>query len=540
MPDGVRPPAAPDEAARLRALARYAILDTPPDPAFDDVAELAATATGCPVAGIGFRDSQRIWFKSRLGLDLSQCSRDDLPDGPDGDQPFQLGSQLFRAFARAPIVTGDGYLLGELFVLDHDARSFDGKARSALAALARTLLTTLELRRTLLSYHAVVDGVGHVVFQTDDHDQLVSVTPTWSRLTGYGAVRSAGRRLQAFVNPADREDLGRWLAELRAGTVLPSFECRLSRLTGDDVPVEVMARPLVVEGGRRLGLVGVIADISLRKAREIAAQHAQKLEALGRLAAGLAHEINSPMQFLGDNTRFLGESHTALMALIRTYQQVLDESAGQRSEDHKGLIESAEREADVDYLAEETPPAVQQNLDGVERVSMLIRAMKRISPDHDVRAPGDLNDALSSVTVIARTQIQYVADVVTDLAELPLIECHLGDLNQVFLNMLVNAADSIESKGERGLITVSTRAQGQHVVVTISDNGMGIPAAIQSRIFEPFFTTKGVGRGTGQGLALARSIVHDQHGGAIALESSGLGSTFTITLPIDGPTPPPA
>jgi PAS domain S-box-containing protein len=499
--------------------------------------------TGAAVAGIGFRDAERIWFKSHLGLELPQCSPDDFPAGFPGGElpaPFRLGAQLFRAYGHAPIVTADGYLLGELFVLDPEARGFGDRSRAGLAALVRMLLNGLELRRTLLSYHAVVDGVGHVVFQADDHDRLVSVTPTWSRLTGYGAVRSAGRQLQSFVNPADREAIGDWLTQLRAGAAPPTFECRLRRLIGDDVPVEVMARPLVVEGGRRLGLVGVIADISQRKAREIAAQHAQRMEALGRLASGLAHEINSPMQFLGDNTRFLGDSHTALLRLVRTYQQVLDGSADRDAAADRELIESAEQEADVDYLADEIPPAVQQNLDGVERVSTLVRAMKKLSPENDARAPANLNEALLSVSMIARTQIQYVADVVTDLAELPLVECHLGDLNQVFLNMLVNAADSIESTGERGLITVGTRPSGRSVVITISDNGTGIPAELQSRIFDPFFTTKGVGRGTGQGLTLARSIVHDQHGGAIALESrTGFGSTFTITLPIDGPAPPP-
>jgi two-component system, NtrC family, sensor kinase len=422
-------------------------------------------------------------------------------------------------------------------VMDHEPKDLDEGQRSALTALARQVVTTLELRRTLMSYHAVVDGVGHVVFHLDEDDRLVSVTPTWSQLTGYGVVRSVGQRLQDFVHPDDRKRVVARLSDMRGESAPPVLECRLLRLMADDIPVEVVARPLVDEGDRRLGLVGVIAEISERKAREVEAQHAQKLEALGRLSAGLAHEINTPIQFVGDNTRFLAESYEAMLKLVLTYRQVLDTRSGALSWwERQEIIQEAESEADVDYLAAEVPSAVRQSLEGVERVASLVRAMKTFShPGHDTQVQADLNEALLATLTVARSQVKYVAEVTVDLGELPPVVCNVGDLNQVFLNMILNAADAIEEKGEHGRIDVRSRAVDDSVVISIADTGTGMPEETQLRIFEPFFTTKEVGRGTGQGLALARAVVQDKHGGSITLSSKvGAGTTFTIRLPVAG------
>jgi signal transduction histidine kinase len=293
----------------------------------------------------------------------------------------------------------------------------------------------------------------------------------------------------------------------------------------------------VDEDGRALGLVGVIVDITERQAREVEAQHLQKLEALGRLSAGLAHEINTPIQFVGDNARFLAESYEAMLKLVLTYRRILDTSSGaiswyQRQE----LVQEAEAEADVDYLAEEVPTAVRQSLEGVERVASLVRAMKTFShPGTSGQAPADLNEALRATMTVARNQIRYIADAVLDLGDVPPVVCNIADLNQVFLNMVVNAADAIQEKGDHGTITVVSRRDGDEVMITISDTGAGIPRDLQRRIFEPFFTTKKVGRGTGQGLALARAVICDQHGGTLTLTSEpGAGTTFTIRLPVVG------
>jgi PAS domain S-box-containing protein len=556
-----------EKAIQHQALARYAVLDTPPDPAFDDLAELARALTEAAASGIVFFDGERVWFKSAVGVDVQECRQDEFPvrwgsdtapslAGPRGTgvltgaARFSLGGQDFSSWAAAPLVTGDGYLLGGLFVLDGASglAALPEQTLAGLAALARQAQAGLELRRTRLSYRAVVDGIGNVVFQTDEEHRLVSITPTWTRMTHFGVVRSLGRPLVEFVHDSDREHVDRQLLDLQERwSTAATFECRLRRLLGDDVPVEVIARPLVDEAGRRRGLVGVIADITERKARAIEAQHAQKLEALGRVSAGLAHEINSPIQFIGDNTRFLADAYRSLSGILDTYREIFERRSGELdgTGDTAGcgqcreLVERAGAEADIDFVLEEVPVAIQQSLEGLTRVATLVRAMRTFShPGQNRQTPTDLNEALAAAVTVARNQVTKVADIDCQFDPLPPVTCSIGDLNQVFLNLVVNAADAIADSGQRGTLTVVTRLEGDDAVVTVSDTGIGIPDDIKLRIFEPFFTTKEVGHGAGQGLALARAVVHDKHGGRIDVTSQvGRGSTFTIRLPVAGRPP---
>ena len=534
--------ASPEEEARLRALARYVVLDTPPDEGFDDLAELARRIARAPVAGIAFFDRDRVSFKSLLGAEPEPCTRGQLLGEAVGTVADASGLLARSANAGtltgSPCVTSDGYTLGCLFVAGTQAGDVGEHEQAALALLASQVVRLLELRRTQLSYQTVVDKVGHVVFHLDQDDRLVSLTPTWSHLSGFGVVRSLGAHLEGFFLAEDRENFRLWLREVRSNPIPPVAQCRLGRLTGDNVMVEVLARPLTDERNRVLGVVGVIADVSDRNAREIEAQHLQKLEALGRLSAGLAHEINTPIQFVGDNTRFLAECNETLLNLVRAYRKALNPSSEPMSWPERYVeIEKAEAEADIEYLWMESPLAVEQSLDGIERVASLVRAMKTFShPGSAEQAPADLNEALRATVTVARNQFRDVADVHLDLDELPAVVCNIGDLNQVFLNLVVNASDAIEETGEHGKITIRTKPDAEHVVIAISDSGVGVPASLRRRIFEPFFTTKTVGRGTGQGLALVRAVV-DRHAGTIAIDSEpGMGTTFAIRLPIHGTT----
>ncbi|MDQ1519683.1 MAG: two-component system, NtrC family, sensor kinase, partial [Actinomycetota bacterium] len=264
--------------------------------------------------------------------------------------------------------------------------------------------------------------------------------------------------------------------------------------------------------------------------------HAQKLEAVGRLAGGIAHEINTPVQFVSDNLRFLEESFTDIMALVGTYRGVLDEAAA-AAPAVRGVVEAAESDADFEFLSTEVPQALQQSRDGVTRVAEIVRSMKAFGhPDGKDQEPVDLNAAIADTLVVAASELKHVADVQVDYGTLPAVTCFRGDLNQVWLNLIVNAAHAIESaKREHGLVTVRTRFEGAEVVVEIGDSGTGIPQEVAQRIFDPFFTTKAVGKGTGQGLALARSVVIDRHHGSITFDTvDGEGTTFQIRLPVDG------
>ncbi len=273
-------------------------------------------------------------------------------------------------------------------------------------------------------------------------------------------------------------------------------------------------------------------------------QHAHKLEAVGRLAAGIAHEINSPVQFVGDSIAFLRDSTEDMLEVLEKHQvlrrAVLASEGPQELSALATAADRAEANADLAYVAEHAPKALERALDGLGRVARIVRSMKEFAhPDHTEMTPADINRAIETTLTIARNEYKYVADVETDLSELPPVRCHLGDVNQAILNVIVNAghaiAEVVQGTERRGRISIATRREGDAVVIAIADTGSGIPPEIRPRIFEPFFTTKEVGRGTGQGLAIARSIVVAKHGGSLTFETEvGKGTTFYLRLPIDG------
>ncbi len=274
-----------------------------------------------------------------------------------------------------------------------------------------------------------------------------------------------------------------------------------------------------------------------QKRLELELHQAQKLEAVGQLAAGIAHEINTPIQYISDNTRFLEDAVACLKARTARLEAVAEAHAP--PEVRAALAREAE-EHDLDYVREQALPTIKRTLDGTQRVATIVRAMKEFAhPDQREMVATDLNRALKATLEVSRNEYRYVAEVETDLTPLPLVTCHPGEVNQVFLNLIVNAAHAIggEVKGtdRLGHIEIRSRQDGDWVEIEVADDGPGIPEAIQSRVFEPFFTTKEVGRGTGQGLAIARSVV-EKHGGALRFQTApGLGTTFSVRLPVSGP-----
>ncbi len=286
-------------------------------------------------------------------------------------------------------------------------------------------------------------------------------------------------------------------------------------------------------------LRGFHFDISERRALELELQQAQKLESVGRLASGIAHEINTPIQFVSDSIHFLRGGLDDLLVLVGSYK-AMRAAAKTNTLTSKVVAEvvKAEGEADLEYLEENMPKAFTRAIDGLQRVAGLVRSMKEFAhPDQREKQNADLNHALETTLIIAKNEYKYVADVETDLGPLPPVVCHVNLLNQVFLNLVVNAAhaigDMVKGTERKGTIKISTRLQEGHAVIAIRDSGGGIPEAIRPKIFDPFFTTKEVGKGSGQGLAIARNVVVEKHGGSLDFETElGKGTTFFIKLPL--------
>lgn len=263
---------------------------------------------------------------------------------------------------------------------------------------------------------------------------------------------------------------------------------------------------------------------------------AQRLEAVGQLAAGVAHEINTPIQYVGDSLHFLRSACDDIVPMLERIRTATDLAMKGEVRELQAAIEGAWEDADAEFLIEQIPKALDRTFDGIDRVTAIVKAMKAFAhPGTEDRAPADLNEALSNTLVVARNEYKYVADVDRQLQSLPPVVCSVGELNQVFLNLVVNAAHAISDAvkdRERGTITVRSRTEGASVAIEIEDTGVGIPAELRERVFDPFFTTKPVGKGTGQGLTLARSIV-TKHGGTLTFDSiPGRGTKFVIRLPI--------
>ncbi|GAB4392787.1 MAG: hypothetical protein Tsb0032_09700 [Kiloniellaceae bacterium] len=320
------------------------------------------------------------------------------------------------------------------------------------------------------------------------------------------------------------------------------------RKSGGTFPMELSITQLDMDGSSFT--VWICRDVSMRKEAEERRvkleqelSQAQKLESLGTLASGIAHEINTPVQYVSDNSHFLKDSFADLLSVLAAQGALVEaaEAAGLLGEEI-AKVKACQEEADLDFLREEVPSSIEQTLDGVARISKIVTAIKEFAhPGASEKALVDVNKAIETTLTVARNEWKYLAEVETDFDEsLPQVPCLPGEINQVILNMVVNAAHAIESKqsqegqeGVLGKITIRTGKAGGMAEIRISDTGCGISEGDRKQIFDPFFTTKGVGKGTGQGLSIAYGSITQKHGGSISVESQvGVGTTFTIRLPL--------
>lgn len=418
----------------------------------------------------------------------------------------------------------------------------EGGEVTGYQAIARDITDSFRMEQTLRRASAetasILDALPSV---------LVAIGRDWRvRLWNRAAEETFGLTRDAVQNSTvPLEQLFHNSAEVVRAAIAKALEgepparlpdVRFVRPTGQMGVLGITVAPFRGNGAVS-GAVLIAADVTHRRLLERELARAQKLEAIGQLAAGIAHEINTPTQFVGDNVRFLGEAIEAFAALAQAARR-LAEGIG---EDAAADLLKLWQERDIDFLLEEAPQAVAQALDGVARVARIVRAVRDFAhPGSEEKALTDLNKAIESTVTVARNEWKYHAEVELDLQpDLPLVPVIPSDFNQVILNLVVNAAHAVAEKakatGEKGRIRISTRVSGDEAVIEVSDTGCGIPEEIRDRIFDPFFTTKPPGRGTGQGLAICHAAVVERHRGSITFTSEvGKGTTFVVRLPLHG------
>jgi PAS domain S-box-containing protein len=319
-----------------------------------------------------------------------------------------------------------------------------------------------------------------------------------------------------------------------------SYEVRTPGPDGRLIYFEAHIAPMRV-GGEVVGAVLVSQDVTERHVAQAEVLAGRHMALLGTLASGVAHEINTPIQFVGDSVHFLRNATNELLVLVEKLQSLRHAAlAGTTSLDVVvAEAAKAEENADLPYLRTQMPQAFESCLNGLGRVTTIVRSLKDFAhPSEEAMVPADLNRAIRSGAAVAINEYKYVADLELDLGELPPVTCHVSEVGQAVVNMIVNAAHAIESvvtgTDQKGRIAVRSWRDGDAVMISIADTGAGIRESIRPRIFDPFFTTKEVGKGTGQGLAIARSAVEEHHGGSLTFETCvGKGTTFFIRLPIE-------
>ncbi|HUQ11083.1 MAG TPA: ATP-binding protein [Steroidobacteraceae bacterium] len=465
-----------------------------------------------------------------------------------------IDSARFRAAQFPAMITAVVLLFAVLLALAHSfsvmmsecVRMFEERRQMERSEKERLEKLVSERTRELA---LVVEGTQAIPFALDVEDgHFEYIGPQGPARLGFGESLWKQIGFLDKLMPRDRNgEVRAKLDESQSG----SFEIEATVLTIDDKRVDlrwVASCEKSASTGQHKVLRGMMLDVTDQRRLESDLAQAQKLESVGRLAAGVAHEINTPVQFVSDSVSFVREAMDDLSQIVDKYREL--RTATEKDPAHTGAdiaaaakaAEEAEDDADLDYILENAPVALDRARDGLSRVAAIVRSMKEFAhPDRKEMVLTNINQAIASTLVIASNEYKYVAEVETSFGDIPNVNCYAGEVNQVVLNLIVNAAhaigDVVRGTQAKGRIRVSTRLLDDTVEISIADSGKGIPVEVRSRIFDPFFTTKEVGKGTGQGLAIARTVVVDKHKGTLHFETEmGKGTTFYIRLPLSGPT----
>ncbi len=406
---------------------------------------------------------------------------------------------------------------------------------------------TLELRQSEERFRLITENAADLIALVDREGRCLYRSPSYEALLKQRNGDTSQSGIFADIHPDDRQLVQNAIQETLDSGLGNVVEYRIRRENDSWRFLESNFRVIRKDPSKSGRIVMVARDVTTRKElekererMEIQLRHSQKMESIGQMAAGIAHEINTPTQFIGDNVRFLKEAYADLFTMIHQYREMLDSIiGGAKSSRDARVTTQIEGETDLKYFSEEIPNAINQTLEGIANVTRIVGAMRQFSyQGRDEVAQIDLRKAIESTLTVARNEWKRVAEVQTDFdPTISAFECYPGEFSQVMLNLITNAAHAIEEvvgpKGDsKGMIRISTKNLGDEVEIRIQDSGSGIPKDIESRIFEPFFTTKDIGKGSGQGLAIVHSVVEKKHGGKIkTLSKPGKGTIFILTFP---------
>ena len=431
-------------------------------------------------------------------------------------------------------------------------REIEAKTSDLAAELQERRRIENSLRESQATLRAVIDAVPACIDAKDALGRYVFMNAYQAEIAGIDPEEAPGKSHNDFAGRGhDTSFRDADETVMRSQKPLYNFEVQSQSFKGEARYWLSNKVPIKDSLGNTEMVVSVSLDITKRKeaeaekaALEQELRRAQKLESLGTLAGGVAHEINTPSQYVGDNVRFLQGAFVALADVCGQARSVANAlKAGPAATAEVTALGEAIEKSDLDYLLDEVPTSLQQSLDGIERIREIVSAIKKFShPDVGEKVPINVREAIETTIVVSRNQWKHVATLVSDFAEdMPPLPCLPGEFNQVILNLIVNSAQAIEEsvRSEPGKIFVSARPDNGWLEIRVGDNGTGIKPENLDRIFDMFFTTKAPGKGTGQGLAICHSIVTQKHGGTISVESKlGLGTTFIVRLPLIAADPP--
>lgn len=401
---------------------------------------------------------------------------------------------------------------------------------------------------------AVVDGSQNPLFVVDPDLHILYANRAANAITVQIAVGSGRQGNPQRVNELHPDLLPSYALEMAASNgewtgevalpigqrrplvlMLQIQAVRESGLSGPLLCYGVSARDISFEYARKNELQSRNAELEVAYRKLKGAQEqllqSEKLASIGQLAAGVAHEINNPIGYVHSNLATLQEYSKHLLTLIETYERLFDQPARLEA---RGEVNDLRQRLDFEFLQGDLPQLIDESREGIERVRKIVQDLKDFSrsDQRDKFVLADIHRGLDSTLNIIWNDLKYKAQVVKTFGEIPQIECIPSELNQVFMNILLNAGQAIQ---ERGIVTVSTSVDGDHVVIAIGDDGAGIPEDVLPRIFDPFFTTKPVGTGTGLGLAISYGLVKKHHGTIDVTSTAGEGTLFLIRLPIKQP-----